>query len=185
MRRLIIAGLVLVAAAAAGTAMAGGLLNGSSGGKSPRATAGHAKAVAACHCQRGPRGPKGARGATGDTGPQGPQGAQGPQGPAGAAPLFAVVDSDGTLFKGSGATTVQHSVVGEYVVTFNRNVDECAAVAAPGGHKTGTGPPATPQGIANSSTNGNTVIVLTRFLQTPSGIAPADRSFHLEVLCAT
>lgn len=175
MRRLIIAGLVIAAAAAAGSAMAG---------KSP--VSGHNQAkpsaiMVACHCQRGPRG---ARGPQGPQGPKGDTGATGPQGPAGPGgdSLFAVVEADGTLFHGSGATGVQHAVSGEYVVTFNKNVDNCAAVAAPGGHKT-TAPPAIPVGIANAGTNGNTVTVLTRVVQAPGIFVPSDRAFHLIVDC--
>jgi hypothetical protein len=62
MRRVIIAGIVVAVAAAAGTAMAG---------KSPLSGNSQAKPSAisaACHCQRGPRGPRGLRG------PQGPAG---------------------------------------------------------------------------------------------------------------
>ncbi|MBA3717630.1 MAG: hypothetical protein H0W87_05340 [Actinobacteria bacterium] len=95
-----------------------------------------------------------------------------------------MVDGDGTLASGSGAVSVEHGVAGEYVVTFQRNVDSCAAVAAPGSHKT-TGPPAVPAGIANSSTNGSTVTVLTRVVQAPGIFAATDRSFHLIVQCAS
>jgi len=108
----------------------------------------------------------------------------GPQGLSGSAALFAVVDADGTLVAGSGADSVHHGVAGEYVVTFRRNLDNCAAVAAPGSHRT-TGPPAVPAGIANSSTNGNTVTVLTRVVQPPGIFAATDRSFHLIVQCAS
>jgi hypothetical protein len=177
MRRLIIAGLVVAAAIAAGSAMAG---------KSP--LSGHSQAkpsaiTAACHCQRGPRGPRGARGPQGAQGPKGDTGATGPQGPPGPSggSLFAVVDADGTLAHGS-AVSVQHTVVGEYILAFSRNVDACAAVAAPGGHKT-TGPPAIPAGIANSSTDGNTVIVHTQVVQSPGLFVPSDRSFHLILSC--
>lgn len=183
MRRLIIAGLVLIAAAAAGTAMAGGLLNGHASTKSPRAAAGHAKAVAPCHCKRGPRGPRGAQGPQGDQGPQGPTGDTGPQGPAGVGPLFAVVDGDGSPYKSSGGVTVNHVGVGEYIVRFNRNVDDCAAIAAVGFHKTSSPNLATPQGLANSSTSGDTVTVLTRLIQAAGAIA-ADRPFHLGLLCS-
>jgi len=67
-------------------------------------------------------------------------------------------------------------------VTFNRNVDNCAAVASPGGHKT-TEPPAIPVGIANAGTDGNNVTVLTRVVQAPGIFQPADRAFHLIVVC--
>jgi hypothetical protein len=94
------------------------------------------------------------------------------------------VDADGTLAQSvhGGAISVEHTVVGEYVVTFARNVDNCAAVAAPGGHKT-AGPPAIPAGIANSSTNGNTVTVHTQVVTAPGVLQPSDRSFHLILMC--
>jgi hypothetical protein len=185
MRRLIIAALTIVAAAGAGTAMAGGLLSGASGHQ--KSSARSAQPAATCHCKRGPRGPRGARGPRGLEGPEGPTGPAGPVGPQGppgqGASLFAVVNADGTLFAGNGAVSVVHSVVGEYVVTFDTNVDGCAAVAAPGSHKT-TGQPAIPVGIANSATNGSSVTVLTRVVNPPGVFEPSDRSFHLIVECA-
>lgn len=182
MRRLIIAALVLAAAAAAGSAMAS-VLNGH--GARPGKSSLGAQVAAVCHCKRGPRGPRGARGPRGLQGPEGPQGPQGPAGqpgPPGAAPLFAVVDPDGTIARSGGAVSVTHDVVGEYVVTFNRNVDNCAAVAATGGHKS-TAPPAIPVGIANAGTNGTTVTVLTRVVVPPGVFQPADKGFHLIVSC--
>jgi hypothetical protein len=178
MRRLIIAALAVAAAAAAGSAVAaGGGLQGARGQARPFL------ASAPCHCQRGPRGPRGARGPEGPQGPQGPQGATGPQGPAGhsASILFAVVDADGTKVSGT-ATSIQHTVAGEYVLTFAEDLTGCAVVAAPGGHAT-TGPPAIPAGFANASTNGHTVTVITRVVQPPGVMEPADRGFHLIAMC--
>lgn len=181
MRRLLIAALAVAAAAGAGTAMAGGLLNGK--GAIGSVAAQPAKLIAACHCKRGPRGPRGLSGPVGPQGAQGDTGPQGPQGPAGQGPpiLYAVVDADGSLAHGT-AVSVTHSVAGEYVVTFSQNVDNCAAVANPGGHKS-AGPPAIPAGIANSSTNGNTVTVITRVVQAPGLFEPTDKGFHLIVMC--
>ena len=178
MRRLIIAVLVVSAAAAGGTALAaGGGLQGA------RQEAKPALAAAPCHCKRGPRGPRGPQGPQGPKGDTGSQGPQGPQGPAGASSpiIFSVVDSDGTQAHGT-AVSIQHNVVGEYVLTFAQNLDNCAVVAAPGGHKT-TGPPAIPAGIANSSTDGNTVTVITRIVAPPGVLQITDRSFHLIVMC--
>ena len=93
----------------------------------------------------GPAGPAGATGATGATGAQGPQGPEGPQGPQGPAgppgadgsPLWAVID-DGfnqngpivTLRSGSHATGAQF--VGTHsVVTFDRDVSDCAVAVTP------------------------------------------------------
>jgi hypothetical protein len=83
--------------------------------------------------------PKGATGATGPQGAQGPQGIQGPQGPKGdtgapgapATPLWAVVDSTGTLQRHSAATVSSSSLgTGFYQVIFNRDVSGCAFVGA-------------------------------------------------------
>jgi hypothetical protein len=179
MRRLIIAALVVAAATAGGSALAaGGGLQGA------RSEAKPALAAAACHCKRGPRGPRGVRGPEGAQGPQGPTGAQGPQGPAGSSTpiIYAVVDADGTLAYGT-AVSVSHTVSGEYTVTFARNVDNCAVVAAPGSHRT-TGQPAIPAGFANASTDGNAVTVITRVVSPPGVMQPTDRSFHVIVMCS-
>jgi hypothetical protein len=95
--------------------------------------------------ERGPAGPAGAVGPKGDTGaqgPAGPQGATGPQGPAGpqgppgpgAIVLTAVVDANGTLVSGIGATGVNHppnaDLTGWYGVSFNRDLRGCAGIAA-------------------------------------------------------
>jgi hypothetical protein len=178
MRRLLIAALAVAAAVAGGTALAaGGGLQGT------RPEAKPALAAAACHCKRGPRGPRGLRGPEGPQGPKGDTGAQGAQGPAGTSSpiIFAVVDGDGTLAHGT-AVSIQHTVAGEYVLTFAQNLDNCAAVASPGAHKS-TGPPAIPAGLANSSTDGNTVTVITRVVSPPGVMQPTDRSFHLIVMC--
>ena len=182
MRRLLIAALTVAAAAGAGTAMAGGILNGK--GATDGVAVQPGKLVAACHCRRGPRGPRGVRGPVGPQGPQGDTGPQGPRGADGAASptIYAVVDGDGTLAHGT-AVSISHTVSGEYTLTFGRNLDNCAAVAAPGGHKT-TGPPAVPAGFANASTDGNTVTVITRVASPPGVMQPTDRSFHLIVMCA-
>jgi len=179
MRRLLIAALAVAAAAGAGTAMAGGLLNGK--GAAEGVSVQPAKLVAVCHCKRGPRGPRGFQGPQGEQGPKGDTGAQGPAGTSSPA-IFAVVDGNGTLAHGT-AVSVSHAVVGEYTLTFGQNLDNCAAVAAPGGHKTGTGPSAIAVGFANASTNGNTVTVITRVVSPPGVMEPSDRSFHLIVMC--
>jgi hypothetical protein len=179
MRRLLIAVLAVAAAAAGGTALAAA---GSFQGTRPEAKP--SLAAAACHCKRGPRGPRGPRGSEGPQGAKGDTGAQGPQGPAGTSTpvIYAVVDADGTLAHGT-AVSIQHTVAGEYTLTFSQNLDNCAAVAAPGGHKI-AGPPAIPAGFANASTDGSTVTVITRVVAQPGLMQPTDRSFHLIVMCA-
>ena len=125
-------------------------------------------------------------GTEGPRGPQGPPGAQGPQGPQGepATRLWAVVDADGRLWKGSGATGSVRNAVGEYTVGFNRSVDDCAAVASTGGHKVSETTWLKPdEGIASAATFGSVVVVYTRI---PGGFNPftsVDKSFHLAVFC--
>jgi hypothetical protein len=131
---------------------------------------------------------RGRRGARGPQGPAGPQGATGPQGPAGppAAAGWAVVDSDGTLYRGNGVTGVQHNLDGQYTVVFNRSVAECAAVASTGGRTPPPGSPTvTPRGAASAVTGGNAVTVYTlRADVSVSGhVEAADRPFALAVFC--
>jgi hypothetical protein len=178
MRRFVIAGLVLAAAAAAGTAMAGGLLSGGKAGHAPGAAGRKAAPLASCHCQRGPRGEKGAQGTQGTERPAGPQGPQGASGTG----LFAVVNIDGTVFNASGVAGVTHDGVGSYTVTFTKIVDGCAAVATVGGHQTSS----IPLGFAALSTFDRKVVVATwRFTDVGSlpMIERADKGFHLEVSC--
>src|SRR5262249_51606067 len=86
----------------------------------------------------GPQGPQGAtgpQGPQGETGPQGAQGETGPQGPQGdpgaGAPLWAFVGDDGTLLGGT-ATGASKDSPGEYEVTFDRDITNCAGVANAG-----------------------------------------------------
>jgi hypothetical protein len=118
--------------------------------------------------------------------PEGPRGPAGPQGPQGApaAKFWAVVNQDGTLYTGAGATSSQRDDVGEYQVFFNQNVDNCAAVASTGTHQAGAeGSNVIPLGMASTLTHGSVVTVITR---TPGGFNPfqaLDRGFHLVVVC--
>lgn len=69
-----------------------------------------------------PAGPEGPRG------PEGPEGPQGETGPAGASPVtrFARVSDTGVLVAGSPGTTAARSGLGDYQVTFDRDVSGCA-----------------------------------------------------------
>src|SRR3954454_16530574 len=83
-------------------------------------------------------------GCVGPPGPQGPQGAQGPAGPRGAngangapgAPgakataLWAVLNANGTLSRGSSVASVAKLGTGIYEVIFNRDITNCAYVGA-------------------------------------------------------
>ncbi len=83
--------------------------------------------------QGGPRGLTGAQGATGSQGPRGAEGTRGAEGPAGqpATALWARVDSAGSLVSGSHVASTEGDE--PYVVTFDRDISKCAAVAAPMG----------------------------------------------------
>jgi hypothetical protein len=87
--------------------------------------------------QNGKSGPTGAIGAIGPKGETGPRGAQGEKGAPGASAtaLWAVVNSAGTLVRGSGATaaTLLAATTSFYEVTFNRNVSACSYEATVGG----------------------------------------------------
>jgi hypothetical protein len=112
-------------------------------------------------------------------GPAGPAGPQGPAGPAGTiTSRWAVMNASGSLARSSGTTSAGRLGAGVYEVIFNTNVSNCAFVASVG--ETGSG--ATPSGYAATtrrSGNANGVRVETR-----SGTAaPADRPFHLVVVC--
>jgi Collagen triple helix repeat (20 copies) len=95
------------------------------------------KARTALKGKTGLRGATGVPGAPGATGSPGATGATGPQGPRGApgqsaSNLFAAVDSDGTLLKGSGATAAASSDVGTYRIQFNTDITNCVYVATSG-----------------------------------------------------
>src|SRR6476646_7282163 len=71
-----------------------------------------------------PAGPKGDAGPTGAPGPAGGSWAQGPQGAKGdaATTLFAHVTSAGVLSYGSGVSSAKRTNLGQYTVTFNRDL---------------------------------------------------------------
>jgi len=98
------------------------------------------KARTALEGKTGPRGATGATGAPGATGSAGAPGATGPTGPQGprgtpgqsASSLFAAVDSDGTLLKGSGATAAARADVGTYRIQFDTDITHCIYLATAG-----------------------------------------------------
>jgi hypothetical protein len=134
-----------------------------------------AKARAALKGQRGPRG------ATGPAGAQGLAGAQGPAG-ASATALFAVVDENGVLLKGSGVTAVQRTTLGRYLVTFNRTVTDCAAIAGAGTRGTLDTDAITP-GLLSTSPSGNQVALIAKKYEFSGHLQPEDVGFHLAVFC--
>jgi hypothetical protein len=135
----------------------------------------------------GPSGPLGLTGAAGPSGPSGPSGPtgltgsagpSGPSGPAGAGTnLWAVINSNGTLNRGSGVVSSANlgGATGAYEVIFNRNVSACAYVATVFRVFLQAG------GISTDLRGGNNNGV---FVETTDGVgALADRPFHLAVFC--
>jgi hypothetical protein len=109
----------------------------------------------------------------------GPRGPAGPAGPAGAVTrLWAVVNSSGSIARSAGTTSAGRLGAGVYEVVFNQNVTNCVFVGSVGGAAEET---ATSGALTTSrrAGNGNAVRVETRTL----GNAPADRAFHLVVVC--
>jgi hypothetical protein len=130
------------------------------------------KAQRALRGKRGPQGPQG---------PQGPAGQQGPPG-SGAAALFAIVNEAGQLVRGSGATAVQRTELGRYLLTFNRQVVDCVIVGSAGTRGT-TDTEQIPEGFLGSSAAGNQVAVITKKYMFTGHLQPEDLAFHLAVLC--
>ena len=124
---------------------------------------------------QGDPGPTGAAGPAGDPGPTGSAGPQGETGPAGqdgapATSLWAFVNSDGTLGRGSGVASSSMQSSGIYKVKFNGPVSACSyqATSAGSGYATvdlQTGKP-------------DTVRVVTRKFGVPLGA-----SFNVAAFC--
>jgi hypothetical protein len=120
--------------------------------------------------------------------PQGPPGPQGPAGPAGpaASNLFAVVNSDGSIYKQKGVNGLTKPDTGVYDITFNRSIDDCAVVATVGGHRTGpttwTDPP--DQGAATVRTFGQVAEVIILGNNGSYGLSiRRDFGFHVAAFC--
>lgn len=99
-------------------------------------------------------------------------------------PRWAVVDSDGTLVRGSGVVSAARlfapDVLGAYQVDFKRDVTNCALIATLGRTDSlSLNPDAGEIGAAYRNGLETGVFVKTR----DSSGAEANRSFHLAVLC--
>jgi len=123
--------------------------------------------------------PRGARGAPGEPGPPGSPGiagARGPTGPAGPASsgIWAVVNADGSLARGSGVVTVTHAAgTGVYKVQFNGTIAQCAWLATIRTASFGF--------IETELASGTTTTVRVETRDTNASVA--DRAFHLAVVC--
>jgi hypothetical protein len=130
-------------------------------------------------------------GQTGTQGPPGPKGDKGDKGDPGqpATQLWAVIRSDGTIARQSGAVTnaTPLSAAGQYLVTFNRDVRACAYQATIGASVNlttvwSTVPPGHASvsfGAVWTSQNPGTVVVEAY----DSAGTRAQRDFHLVVFC--
>jgi hypothetical protein len=124
-------------------------------------------------------------GAVGARGPQGTQGAVGPTGPQGlagtsATGLWAVVNSDGTLARGSSAATGASQLqTGTYEVDFNQDVTGCAYVATIGDPRSIVIPPAGSVSVTGRYNNPNGLYIVTY----DSSGAAADRALFVTVFC--
>ncbi len=133
----------------------------------------------------GPAGAHGAPGATGAQGTTGTAGANGPQGPKGAngsaTVWWAVVDSNGTLARGSNVSTVFVQGVG-HVAVFFRQMTKLASSCnfqATIGTPDSSAPSAGWVGVAANSTYANGVEVWT---YNTSGLL-TSLPFHLAMFC--
>jgi hypothetical protein len=131
----------------------------------------------------GTQGPTGATGAAGPQGPAGPTGPQGPEGPAGtpATTLWATVTSTGTLTASSGVTGIVSGYpdAARVMVTFNRDVSNCAPVATLATSAFGAGEAGQ---ISVSAAGNHEPDALEVFTYNASGTSEF-RSFTLAVLC--
>jgi hypothetical protein len=93
--------------------------------------------------------------------------------------LYAVVDGvNGTIARGSGVTAIGKLGVGEYVLDFIQDVAQCAYVGTLGSVDTYGGQGYGGITVARRPFDPNGV-----YVRTDDNNGPADRSFHLAVLC--
>ena len=96
--------------------------------------------------------------------------------------LTAVVNVDGTLARGSGAVSSEAlGVDGQYVVTFNRDVSQCAYVGAGGEATPFTSDDGITIGAAPSDSNSNAVFI--QEYDAVLGFDSYSSGFHLIVVC--
>lgn len=95
-----------------------------------------------------------------------------------ASQMFANVSANGTLLSGSHVVSVGTVPPGEYDVTFDRDVSDCAFIATIGE------PLSDPAGLIDTSSFKGSAIV-TVFTQSNDGVPPpfSDRAFYLLVVC--
>jgi hypothetical protein len=96
--------------------------------------------------------------------------------------LRVAVAKDGTA-AGGNAKSVTRTDVGQYAVSFDRDVSGCFYAATPAAVKTDTPDPRSIVSVASggSVAPGNASVVVTTY--GTSGMSPTDEPFHLIVLC--
>jgi hypothetical protein len=124
----------------------------------------------------GPAGPTGASGLDGVTGPAGPTGVTGPTGAV--TNLWAVVETDGTLVRGT-AVSSGPLTLGAYEVVFDRDVTGCAYLATSGLTGTSGSPPSIFPTVVGRAGNANAVYVK---LYDDAAVL-TNGSFHVAVFC--
>lgn len=136
---------------------------------------------------------QGAKGEKGDKGEKGEKGDKGDTGGVDTTILWAVVKGDASLARGKHATSsakltngVGVPFTGAYLVTFDRDVSQCAYSVTEGGDtpifSAGISDPH--QILAHPSTSGaNTVLVTTAKRAYPAAPESVDIPFHLIVAC--
>ena len=99
-------------------------------------------------------------------------------------PMWAIVNADGTLARSSSGVTGSSKrvagVIGEYKVTFNRDVSTCAYSTSPGDRQLPAIEVAPFRQTGTVTAGPNEVFVNTRATKTE---AQEDHSFHLVVFC--
>jgi hypothetical protein len=139
----------------------------------------NSRAKAGLRGQRGARGIPGSQGIPGAQGIPGTPGPPGPPGPA-ATSLWAVVNgTDGTLARGSGVVAAGSIGFADYVVSFNRDVRNCAYLATSGLAGTGLQGPGAMLHVSQRELDPNGVRIRTF----DENAMPVIRSFHLAVFC--
>lgn len=96
-----------------------------------------------------------------------------------ARPMFAVVNSDGTLARGYAISSVVRQATGSYRLTWNRDIQTCAFIGATGGPAGGF--PSTGTVAATFSDTAQTDDIYVQTRNTAGALTDLD--FHIQVVC--
>jgi hypothetical protein len=96
--------------------------------------------------------------------------------------LWAVVNADGSLARGTAGVTSTRATAGKYTVDFPTDVTGCSLLGADGlTGSVGAAPPAI-VGVSGELSNAKGVFIQT-YMESGSSFGLADASFHLLVVC--